>query len=438
MGAILTIAVKDLKLLIRDKSGFFFTFFFPLIIAILFGSIFGGGGGGTRTMTVLMVDQDSTEVARKFIKTLNDASEINVVEATLDTARRNVRKGKYVAYLMVKEGFGEAYERMFWGEPPELEIGVDPSRKAEAAMLQGILMKYGAKRFQEMFTNPTKMVSNLGSARQSLEEDTLMDPKFKNNLMKLFSDVDEFYSDSTAMSQPIDSTVVNDSALAEGGDGFSMEPLKITKSDIIREKIGPANSYEVSFPQGIIWGIIGVAAAFGISIVVERTTGTLHRLRIAPIGITHLLAGKALACMISTMAISTILMLVGFFIFKVTVSSLLFLVVVILSVSVAFTGIMMLLSVLGKTERSVSGIGWAVLLVMSMMGGGMIPMMFMPGWMLKVGSWSPVKWSILAFEGVIWRGFSAAELVLPCAILISIGVVAFTIGTAVFKRMELA
>ena len=53
--------------------------------------------------------------------------------------------------------------------------------------------------------------------------------------------------------------------------------------DVSRERTGPQNAYEISFPQGCIWGIMGCAAAFGITLVVERTRGTLVRLRMAPI-----------------------------------------------------------------------------------------------------------------------------------------------------------
>lgn len=106
---------------------------------------------------------------------------------------------------------------------------------------------------------------------------------------------------------------------------------------------------------------------------------------------------------------------------------------VIVSVAVCFTGIMMLLSVLGRTERSVGGIGWSVMIVLAMFGGGMIPMVFMPKWMISLGSFSPVKWAILAFEGAIWRGFTPSEMMMPLAILIGTGLFAFAAGTIVFR-----
>ena len=61
MREIVAMAVKDLRLLFRDRAGFFFTLFFPLIVAVMFGTIFGGGGGSRSAMSILVVDEDKTE-----------------------------------------------------------------------------------------------------------------------------------------------------------------------------------------------------------------------------------------------------------------------------------------------------------------------------------------------------------------------------------------
>jgi len=65
---------------------------------------------------------------------------------------------------------------------------------------------------------------------------------------------------------------------------------------------------------------------------------------------------------------------------------------------------MMFISVLGKTEQGVAGAGWAILLVMSMTGGGMVPLFTMPrgctSWQLFGG-----KVERAGLEGAIWRGF---------------------------------
>ena len=75
MRKVLALAGKDLRILVRDRTGFFFALMWPLIIAIFFGTIFGGGGGGGSAIPVAVVDEDSTEVSREFVATLAAASD---------------------------------------------------------------------------------------------------------------------------------------------------------------------------------------------------------------------------------------------------------------------------------------------------------------------------------------------------------------------------
>jgi len=100
----------------------------------------------------------------------------------------------------------------------------------------------------------------------------------------------------------------------------------------------------------------------------------------------------------------------------------------------AFVGLMMLISTLGRTHQTVAGAGWALLLVMSMTGGGMIPLIAMPSWMQSVSNFSLVKWGVLAIEGAIWRGFSWNEMLVPVSILLAVGAIAFLVGARALHR----
>jgi ABC-2 type transport system permease protein len=94
---------------------------------------------------------------------------------------------------------------------------------------------------------------------------------------------------------------------------------------------------------------------------------------------------------------------------------------------------MMLVAALSRTESAASGFGWAAMLVMAMLGGGMVPLFVMPGWMQSVSVVSPVRWTVLALEGAIWRGYSLPEMLVPCGILVAVGAAAFTFGAAAFR-----
>ena len=202
--------------------------------------------------------------------------------------------------------------------------------------------------------------------------------------------------------------------------------------DIARVRRGPRNAYEVSFPQGVIWAILSTSFTFALSLVLERTRGTLMRLRVAPIARREILLGKALGCLLTILLVSTVLLLIGALVFHVRPVSVPMLAAGLISAAIGFVGIMMLISVISPSQRGVSGLGWAVMMVMSMTGGGM------PAWMQSAGSVSPVRWAILALEGAIWRDFTVAQMALPCGILLAIGVIGFALGTRVFRWTEAA
>jgi len=72
----------------------------------------------------------------------------------------------------------------------------------------------------------------------------------------------------------------------------------------------------------------------------------------------------------------------------------------------------------------------------AMVGGGMIPLIAMPGWLAKASVVSPFKWAITAIEGAVWRGFTLADMALPCALLLGMGALFFVVGVAIFRKVD--
>ncbi len=423
MKIIWTLAIKDLRLLLRDRAAFFFTFFFPILYASFFGAIFSGAGnGGSNAIAVLLVDEDRTQGSREFVSLLEAAEELRVIPADdKQTARESVRRGSRVAYIALPEGFGEARNSIFAGQTPRLEIGVDPARKAESGMLQGILTKYAAAAMQQTLQDPELMKGQLENARESLQD---APPALQLALNGFYGQLDTLF----AAQQEVE---------ADDQGGFAgFQPLEIDSVAVTTERRGPQNAYVISFPQGIIWGLLGCVSGFAISLVIERQKGTLVRLRCAPLSRMQILAGKALGCLMAILAVSAGLLILARLIFDVRPQSPGLLALALLSAALAFVGIMMFLSVLGRTERAAGGISWAIMIVMAMLGGGMVPLFLMPSWMQTFSHISPVKWAVLAFEGALWRQFSLSEMLFPCGILLAIGTLCFTAGVKAFRWNE--
>ena len=145
------------------------------------------------------------------------------------------------------------------------------------------------------------------------------------------------------------------------------------------------------------------------------------------------MAGKATACFLAVIGVIGVMVALGMWLGMRPRSPAL-LVLAAVCIAFCFVGIMMLMSVIGKTEEAVSGGAWAANMLMAMFGGGMMPLLFMPGFMKTLSNFSPVKWSILALEGAIWRGFTLSEMLLPCGMLLATGAVCFALGARMLAR----
>jgi ABC-2 type transport system permease protein len=418
MRRVIVLALKDLLILVRLKSGLFFTFVWPVVVAVMFGYMFAGEnqGSGRAQLRIVVVDEDNTEGSRAFSARLAQSGDFVVEQGDRASAENQVRLGQRSAFVVIKPGFGAGSTRMFYGEPRRLEVGSDPARSAEAGMIDGLLMKYAMEDMQRMFSEPSaskKMIDEaLGDIRKAPGNASGVAP-----LEQFLTALDQFLG----APQP-----VNPNAQGSG----EWQPLAITKVPVSRAaRPGPTNAFQVTFPQGVVWGIIGCVMSFAVSLVTERVRGTFVRLQMAPLTHAQVLGGKALACFLAISILQTTIFTLGTVLFGVRPGSLPLLVLACVCASTGFVGFMMMIASLGKTEQAVAGAGWAMLMPMAMLGGAMIPQFVMPPWMLVAGNISPIKWAMLGIEGAMWRNFSAAEMMLPCGILIAFGAVCFVIGT---------
>ena len=440
MNRIFQMAWKDLRILLRDKMGAFFIIGFPILMGLFFGLVMGptssSGGGGK--MKIAVVDQDNTPLSKTFVDQLRANESIIVEVDNLDSAKTSVRKGNRVAALVVDKGFAET-AGLFWEEPPTIQLAVDPSRAAESAMLEGFIMESIGQLAGERFQDLSSMTDFVERSREDLKQNQEVDATTRLALSTFFNSVESLSASIDQLQQTDDGDSDSPGSQGPGFNFVEMKSLDIRKEvdpNSIRGQLSRSKSqWDISFPQAMIWGILGCVAGFSISIARERSMGTMTRLRVAPVSQMEILLGKALACFLTSIFVVLMMTLFGVAL-GMKPDSFLLLGIAAVCVACCFVGIMMILALLGKTEQSVSGAGWAANMIMAMLGGCMIPVMFMPAFMQNISFVSPIRWAILALEGAIWREFTFTEMLLPCGILLSVGVVGLLVGTAMLKRSE--
>ena len=446
MGTVLTIAVKDLRLMSRDWLGMFFIIGFPLVMAVLFGSMYGGFDRESVLLGVAVVDEDQSDVSREFVDNLKETGNVDLQLHSRQDAVDRVRRGELVGLIALPRGFGET-AGIPWMEGPAIEVGIDPSRKAETGMLEGLVMQAVGELMTTRFQDPSVMRPLVRQAQLEIAEAEDVPALLKPVLNDLFKSLDRFmesWQRVEAAEREAESTAEADASGDSNADAKrgEFQLARIEAFDVTREI--PKDSVEalvrkmqsrwdISFPQAMLWGVLACAAGFAITFVRERKQGTLLRLQVAPVSRGQILAGKATACFLTVVTVILALTLLGVWL-GMRPQNLPMLAVAAVCVAFCFVGIMMLMSVVGKSEEAVAGASWMANMFMAMFGGGMVPLAFMPSFMKTLSDFSPAKWSVLALEGAIWRGFSWAEMLAPCGILLGVGSIALAIGTLTLSR----
>jgi ABC-2 type transport system permease protein len=423
MSRVLTLAFKDLKLLTRDRASLFWVFFWPLGFGIFFGSLMGGmGEHGPRGMAIAVIDEDHSESSRAFVDRLKHNDALAVRDTIpLVAARERVRRGSLVAYVRVLPGFERA-SGFGRSDSTAIAIGIDPSRRAERGILEGLVTEASFAGLQQEFAHPARLRERVRESISEVDSARGLPPDQRANVQIFLKSLDDYLGKADS-----------------SGSHRGREPFagpRIAAEPVLQASTEPRTAFEISFPSAILWALLGCTSGFAQSLVTERTLGTYLRLRASPLSRGQVLFGKGLASYLAGVAIILALLAIGGTFLGVRLDHPGPLAAAVLATPFCFTGMTLFFASLGKTERAVGGASWAIMLVMSMTGGGMIPLVAMPPWMQHASNVSPVKWGILGLEGAIWRGFSASEMVLPCAILIAVGTLGIFLGWMLSRRLE--
>ncbi len=268
MRTVFTMAMKDLRLISRDWLGMFFIVGFPVLMGLFFGSMFGSIGDNDVKLTVAVVDEDNTTASQQFVKKLTDSDNIGVEKLDRTAAMDSVRRGRLVGMIALPKGFGETSGFMV-GKAPTIELGVDPSRKAEGAMLQGIILQTVGKSMFGQFQDPAKVRPYIAQLRKDFANGEIplaMQPtvaQLTDSLDTLMAKWEEKIASDK-----------KDNKTTKTGPEFQL--AHIEKIDVAHKAAKGSrddllshirSKWDISFPQAMMWGVLACAAGFAISVV---------------------------------------------------------------------------------------------------------------------------------------------------------------------------
>ncbi len=398
ISTLMGVAWSTLK---RDRGALFLTFVLPVVFFSIFATIFanmGGGGGDAelRPMDVIAVDLDRTEVSRSLLDTLSSQDALEVRQGVesegpplrdRDEALRAVRTGKADAAVVVHKGFGDTYGTFV--QTPEVELIYDASNPMAQHTIAGLLQasSFSAAPGHLMRTGMSMLEAASGPLTEAQREAI---DNFESIMNSQGTSASEGNGSSDAASGLLQGLVdVKATAARADSDG------SITSASIISYY---AAGIGVMF---LLFSVTGAASG----LLEEEETGTLERLLTSNVGMGALLASNWAFFTLMGIAQVIVMFVWGAVVFGLdlfTTKHLMGFAAMTLVTASAASAFALVLATLCKTRAQLNGTATIVILIMSAVGGSMIPRFTMPAFMDTAAKFTFNGWALDGYLKVFW------------------------------------
>jgi len=413
----------------RDRGALALSFILPIGFFTIFAVIFGGRGETMPRVKVLVVDEDHSANSESLIRGLEREGSLRVKrrpdprqgaeqpEYTAASAEAAVKAGAASVALIVPKGFGENPVSFGGGNGPKIELLKDSSDVVAPQVVAGMLQKVA-------MTSMPEVLAEQGSKYMDQYSGGFTPAQRK----RIDSELDALRQQKRA-----ESGGSQTNAAASPGGGML---IAVDARDVVGEN---KNNPMVSFYAAAIgvMFLLFTASGAGGSLLDEAESGTLDRVLSSRVTMGTLMAGKLCFCMLLAFAQLVVMFIWAWLVFKVDfISHIPGFVVMGISTAFAVAAFGILLASICRTRGQLGPLSTLVILMMSSIGGSMFPRFLMSEGMQKAGLLTINAWAIDGFTKVFWRDEPISHLWPQVAVLVSVGIVLWTIARRVARRWE--
>lgn len=345
----------------------------PVVFTFIFGLIFGSGDEQVLPrIMVLAVDKDDS-IFSKFLlssfqqgelKSLLDIKPVSEAEGL-----KLMEKGKASALLIIPEKFGEnVWDR----KPTEILLLKNPSEQFLPQVVEEI----------------SDITTLLFSSLLDVFPDEL-------DLIKGFIDEGNVPDkDLSSLSLQIKNKMEN---LSE----YVFPPIISLKQETIKTKEKSQTSlsiYASILPAMAIMFLLFICNAVFEDILREKETKTLLRMTVSPMHISEYIWSKIIISLIIGVICTFLLVVIGKIVFSIHWGNPLLVFLVIICLNILIAGFVSFPYSFIRTERQAGAVLASLIIVMSLLGGSMVPVEFLPPFVLNFSKLTVNFWGIKAFQ----------------------------------------
>jgi len=379
----------------------------PIVFFLVLAEIFSGASGTEMQLKIAVHDERQTELSTRLVAAVLRSDVLEVVDAVSSRSEviSLVRSGTADVGLIVRAGSRPLDDIGGFGAPPLLIIS-DPARGVAVPMLSG--------QIQKAFFEALPDVA-LGSVVQMLEDQ--------------YVEFDE--SQRADIAGGLEEMRVDAEAGQQGGWSFA-EMLE--REDIAGRS---AATNHVAYYAGAVAFLFLLFASMqgSMTLLEEQESGILDRILAGPGGMGALINGKFIYLIAQGFVQMLLIFVVAWMVYGVDLPGAYgpWLVITICA-CVAATGISLFVAAICRTRLQANNLANVLILILSVVGGSMVPRFFMPDWLQDVGWLTPNTWVLEAYAAIFWRGEALSAVALHCTLLMVLGIVGWQAAQMIAAR----
>ena len=406
------IALKDLKLIFRDKSALVLMLLAPFLLTLGMGAITGRFSGSASTgvsdIPVWLVNQDEGQLGHTLVEVFQSQELEKLLEPSLSddlaAASASVDANQVAGVIYIPKGFSQS---------------IIPNPGESAGLVQ-----------VEFYANPTQPTST-GILRAILDG-------FLNQV-----EVGRISAELTVR-QLLEEGLISPAQAGAVGAEIGQKVGEAPPSASIKLRNVTASGEVIQFDilsymaPGMAMMFLMFTVTYGArSLLLESRSWTLPRLLISPTPASFVLGGKVVGILMTALAQLAILIGGTSLLFRLAWGDALGVVCLILAAAVAASGWGMLFAAILKTPGQIAVTGSAVMLLFGILGGSFFDLSLLPGWVRVINKITPNAWALDGFL-VLARGGRLANISTNILALLVMGVVLFLVASFLIQRRGLA
>ncbi len=395
-------------LLLRDRGALLMALVVPVVFFMIFAEIFATAAGDQLQLRIAIVDEVKSDESTRLLAALTAEPAIRPVpgELTRESARDLVRRGTADVGLIIRAD-GEDLTTAAGLAAPPLLLLVDPSRSVTATVLTGQLQRAYFTALPDLAVGRVAEVIGTAFTTFTPEQQAEIDAGLKD---------------------------LRNRAGTEQPAGWTFDEL------VERDNVAGQNAAlnNVAYYAGAVafMFLLFAAAQSALGILDDQEAGILDRIAAGPGGIDVVINGRFLFIVLQGLVQTCLIFGVAWLAYGVDLPGNLGpWAMISVSSAVLAAGLGLLLVTGCQTRAQAQVLPTVVILIMSAIGGSMVPRFFMPHWLQQLGWATPNTWALEAYSGVFWRSEPALQLVPICFSLFGIGIAALGLSHWFGRRL---